>query len=66
MKINISKTVFIRFGNCTVPVDYQIQKECIKQVDYVKDLSLLVDRKLSFGEHCLKVVKNQTFCLIIF
>ena len=61
MKINIYKSVFIRFDSLNVPVEYKINVECIKRVEYAKDLGVLVDRKLSFSEHCLKVVHKSSF-----
>ena len=66
MKINISKTVFMRFGKSAFPLDYKIQNECIKQVNQVKDLGVIVDYKLSFKDHCLKVVKNSNFLIYNF
>ena len=66
MKINISKTDFMRFGKSGLPLDYKIQNECIKQVNQVKDLGVIVDYKLSFKDHCLKVVKNSNLFIFNF
>ena len=61
MKINISKTVFIRFGKSSCAADYNVNGEHIKQVEETKDLVIVVDRKLSFKTHCLNVCKKASF-----
>ena len=58
MRINIKKTVVIRFGNLTVPIDYTIAGKGIDRVEETKDLRLDLDRFLIFKNHCLKVIKN--------
>ena len=61
MSINVDKTVFVRFGKSDCPSDYSIDGKSIAKVDTVKDLCIVVDRKLSFKDHCLNVVKKPSF-----
>ena len=59
LKINMSKTEFIRFGNqrhldkCTTK-SLKYDSETIDQVDCVKNLGILMDRTLSYSKHINK------------
>ena len=53
--------MFVRFGNSDCPSDYSIDGKSIAKVDSVRDLGIIVDRKLLFKNHCLNVVKKASF-----
>ena len=59
LKINMSKTAFIRFGNqrqldkCTTN-SLNYDSETIDQVDCVKNVGVLMDRMLSYSKHINK------------
>jgi ribonucleases P/MRP protein subunit RPP40 len=60
MSINIDKTVFIRLGKSNCACEYSINNKPIANVDSVKDLGIIADRKLLLKDHSSKVLKNQT------
>ena len=61
MNINLTKTVVIRFGKSDDSPNYSINGKVIVCTKETKDLGLVIDNKLNFQSHCLKVVKKANF-----
>ena len=46
LNINISQTVFIRFGNFIFPADYTMAGKKVNQVKEIQDLELIINEGL--------------------
>ena len=51
----------MRFGKSSNDIDYKIGSDTIKRAEEVKDLGVYIDSKLTFKNHCRKIVKKANF-----
>lgn len=65
MVLNIDKCCFITFTRkiSELPGEYTINGECIRQVDHVRDLGVVLDKQLNFKEHYNHIVNKSFKCL---
>ena len=60
MEINISKCVVMHCGKNNPNFNYNLNEVSLKSVQNYEDLGVLIDNKLSFSDHCLKVRNKST------
>ena len=70
LTLNITKTVYITFGNYTdsVPnkLDIKIDKETIRRVENCKYLGVIFDQNLKWNEHINYIIKKTRYLIYIF
>ena len=63
MEFNISKCKVVHFGHDNPGKKYYIYGEKLESTDSIKDLGVIVDQKLKFSEHILKISKRANSLL---
>ena len=70
LTLNITKTVYITFGNYTdsVPnkLDIKIDNETIRRVENCKYLGVIFDQNLKWNEHINYIIKKTRYLIYIF
>lgn len=67
IKLNIDKCKFIAFNNKSTmfDVDYHINHQVLEMVEEIKDLGVIIDRKLRFDQHINSMV-NKAYKMLGF
>ena len=63
MEFNISKCKVMHFGTSNSKKSYSINNEKLESVEHIKDLGVIVDSKLKFSDHVLRVSKRANSLL---